>query len=169
MSSFEESSSIAPRSNAIANDSPCLVPCSNDIADVFLVADLPGLATIYLLNGITQHYAYKSLNLDPDTLSYDEAMADVDRKIWIAAAKKESGSLDDHGTLTEVNVVEASSRILPCQWVSRRKRTPDGNVKSHKARMVASRDMEQGVFQTFAPVIAWSTIRLFLVLSLVLD
>ena len=65
---------------------------------------------------------------------------------------------------------EATSRILPCQWVFRRKRTPDGNVKSHKARMMVARgNLEQGVFQTFAPVVAWSTLRLFLVLSLVLD
>ena len=35
--------------------------------------------------------------------------------------------------------------------------------------MVARVDLEQGVFQTFAPVVAWSTVRLFLVLSLVLD
>jgi hypothetical protein len=34
---------------------------------------------------------------------------------------------------------------------------------------VARGDLEQGVFQTFAPVVAWSTVRLFLVLSLVLD
>jgi hypothetical protein len=96
-------------------------------------------------------------------------MADVDRELWIAAAKKEIASLEDHGTWTEVELGEATSRILPCQWVFRRKRTPDGNVKSHKARMVARGDLEQGVFQTFAPVVAWSTVRLFLVLSLVLD
>jgi hypothetical protein len=35
--------------------------------------------------------------------------------------------------------------------------------------MVARGDLEQGAFQTFAPVVAWSAVRLFLVLSLVLD
>ena len=83
------------------------------------------------------------------------------REIWIADTKNEIGSLKDHGTWTEANLLEAiTSKILPCQWVFRRKRTPDGNVKSHKARMVARGDLEQGVFQTFAPVVAWSTVRL---------
>jgi hypothetical protein len=168
----EECPSLATRSSDIANayeQVPSLAPRSNDIADVFLVADQPGLSAVYAMNGITQSYAFKASNSDPDTLSYDEAMADVDRELWIAAAKKEIASLEDHGTWTEVELGEATSRILPCQWVFRRKRTPDGNVKSHKARMVARGDLEQGVFQTFAPVVAWSTVRLFLVLSLVLD
>ena len=110
------------------------------------------------MNGITQSYAFKASNLDPDTLSYDEAMADVGQELWIAAAKKEIASLEDHGTWTEVKVVNANSRMLPCQLVSKLKRTPDGNVKSYKARMVARGDLGQGVFQTFAPVIAWSTV-----------
>ena len=181
-----ESSSDAPRSNSIANDSsspairqidvsdayeqvPSLAPRPDSIADVFLVADQPGMSAIYSQNGITQPFAFKASNSDPDTLSYEDAMTDVDRELWIEAAKKEIKSLQDHGTWTEVDLSEATSKILPCQWVFRRKRTPDGNVKSHKARMVARGDLEQGVFQTFAPVVAWSTVRLFLVLSLVLD
>ena len=167
-----ESPSLAIRSSGIANayeQVPSLAPRSNDIANVFLVANQPGLSAVYAMNGITQSYAFKASNSDPDTLSYDEAMADVDRKLWIAAAKKEMASLEDNGTWTEVELAEATSRILPRQWVFQCKRTPDGNVKSHKARMVARKDLEQGVFQTFAPAVAWSTVRLFLVLSLVLD
>ena len=53
------------------------------------------------MNGITQSYAFKASNSDPDTLSYDEAMADVDRELWIVAAKNEIASLEDHGTWTE--------------------------------------------------------------------
>jgi hypothetical protein len=33
---------------------------------------------------------------------------------------------------------------------------------------VARGDLEQGVFQTFAPVVAWSTVRFFLILALIL-
>jgi hypothetical protein len=78
--------------------------------------------------------------------------------------------MKDHGTWTKVDISEATAKILPLQWVFRRKRTPDGNVvKSHKGRTVARGDLEQGVFETFAPFVAWSTVRFFLVLSLVLD
>ena len=69
------------------------------------------------MNGITQSYAFKASNLDPDTLSYDEAMADANRELWIAAAKKEIASLEDHRTWTEAEVGEATSRIFPCQWL----------------------------------------------------
>jgi len=148
---------------------PRLAPPPIDMPTAFLVADQPGMAAVYAMNGITQSYAFKASNSDPDTLSYDEAMADCDRELWIEAAKKEIKSLEDHGTWTEVDISEATNRILPSQWVFRRKRTPDGNVKSHKGRTVARGDLEQGVFQTFAPVVAWSTVRFFLVLSLVLD
>jgi hypothetical protein len=58
---------------------------------------------------------------------------------------------------------------LPSQWVFKRKRTPDGNIKSYKGRTVARGDLEEGVFDTYAPVVAWSSVRFFLVLSLILD
>jgi hypothetical protein len=133
------------------------------------VAVQPGLTSIYATHGLPQPYAFKASNLDPDTLSYDEAMADTDRDLWIAAAKKEIKLLEDHGTWTKVDASKATSQILPSQWVFCRKRTPDGNVNSHKGRTVARGDLEQGVFQTFAPVVAWSTVRFFLILSLILD
>ena len=171
VSIMEDNPSIALRMSDISEayeESPNLASNSSVEPNAFLVADQPGLTSVYELNGITKPYAYKASNSDPDTLSYDEAMADVDRELWIEAAKKEIKSLEDHGTWTEVDISEATSRILPSQWVFRRKRTPDGNVKSHKGRTVARGDLEQGVFQTFAPVVAWSTVRLFLILSLVL-
>jgi predicted RNA binding protein YcfA (HicA-like mRNA interferase family) len=58
--------------------------------------------------------------------------------------------------------------VLPSQWVFKRKRTPDGNIKSYKGRTVARGDLEEGVFDTYAPVVAWSNVRFFLVLSLIL-
>lgn len=109
------------------------------------------------------------MNSDPDTLSYNEAMVDVDQDLWIAAARKEIKSLEDHGTWTEVDISEATSKILPSQWVFRCRRTPDGNVKSHKGCTVARGDLEEGVLQTYAPVVAWSTVRLFLILLLILS
>jgi len=45
------------------------------------------------MNGITQPYAFKASTSDPDTLSYADAMTDVDRKLWNEATKKEIKSL----------------------------------------------------------------------------
>jgi hypothetical protein len=163
LDTIEETSNVSEN-----DDDPEAVDNSSAPSNAFLVAVQPGLTEIYSTNGFSQPYAFKASNSDPDTLSYDEAMSDVDRDLWILAAKKEIKSLEDHGTWTEVDVSEATSRILPSQWVFRRKRTPDGTVKSHKGRTVARGDLEQGVFQTYAPVVAWSTVRLFLILSLIL-
>jgi hypothetical protein len=150
-------------------ENPGVAPRKKSMVHAFLVAVQPGLSHIYADNGITQPYAFKASNSDPDTLSYDEAMADVDRDKWIEAAIQEILSLEKEDTWTEVDIEEALSKVLPSQWVFRRKRTPDGNIKSYKARSVCRGDLEQGDFDTYAPVVGWSTVRFFLILSLILD
>jgi hypothetical protein len=152
-----------------SQDNPGIAPRKRAMVHAFLVAEQPGFSHIYADNGITQPYAFKASNSDPDTLSYDEAMADVDRDKWIEAAIQEILSLEKENTWTEVDIEEAITKVLPSQWVFRRKRTPDGNIKSYKARSVCRGDLEQGDFDTFAPVVAWSTVRFFLILSLILD
>ena len=86
------------------------------------------------------------------------------------AARKEIASLEKNGTWIEVNASIAKSRILPGTWVFRRKRTPDGEISKYKARYCVRGDLEEGEPETFAPVVAWSSVRLFLlVLSLTLN
>ncbi|KAI2513164.1 hypothetical protein MHU86_1202 [Fragilaria crotonensis] len=48
------------------------------------------------------------------------------------------------------------------------KRSPDGEVTKYKARYCVRGDLEEGEPETYAPVVAWSSVRLFLVLSLTL-
>ena len=43
------------------------------------------------------------------------------------------------------------------------------NFKKFKARYCVRGDLEEGVFDTFAPVVAWSTVRLFLIVTLSMD
>ena len=89
---------------------------------------------------------------DPDTLSYKEAMSDtsnLDR--WMAAAAVEIVSLEKNGTWTETETASAKSRILPCSWVFKRKRTPDGEISKNKARYCVRDDLEEGKPETFAP------------------
>ena len=113
----------------------------------------------------------KATPSDPDTLSYDEAMSDTVQNIekWMEAAAKEIASLEKNGTWIEVDVSDAKTRILPGTWVFRRKRTPDGEIAKYKGRYCVRGDLEEGEPETFAPVVAWSSVRLFLVLSLMLN
>jgi hypothetical protein len=108
----------------------------------------------------------KAATSDPDTLSYDEAMNSPERPQWMAAAQDEISQLESKHTWDEVPVEDAKTKILPGTWVFRRKRTPDGTVKKYKARYCVRGDLQEGEFETFAPVVAWSTVRMFLVFCL---
>lgn len=105
---------------------------------------------------------------DPDTLSFDEAMRSPDRKLWQDAAKKEIDQLTSKGTWVEVPKSDAKTKILPGTWVFRRKRNPSGEVKKHKGRYCVRGDLAETEQETFAPVVAWSSVRLFLILTLIL-
>ena len=53
-------------------------------------------------------------------------------------------------------------------WAFRRKRYPDGRIRSYKARWCPRGDhQKEGVdfFETYAPVVAWSTVRLLLIMA----
>ena len=116
----------------------------------------------------SQMAVYKASNSDPDTLSFEEAMSDADNNEWRNAALKEIQALEEKGTWCEVDIndVPSSETILPGTWVFRRKRTPDGTIKKFKGRYCVRGDLQVGTFETFAPVVAFSTVRLFLILSL---
>ena len=61
---------------------------------------------------------------------------------------------------------EAKSKILLGTWIFRRKRTPTGVIKKFKGHFCVHGDLQEGDFDTFAPVVAWATIRLVLVFAL---
>ncbi len=113
--------------------------------------------------------AFKAAASDPDTLSFDQAMTDIEHVTkWMEAAAKEVASLEKNGTWKEVNMCEAKTKILPGIWVFWCKQSPDGEVTKYKARYCVRGNLEEGEPETYAPVVAWSSVRLFLVLSLTL-
>jgi hypothetical protein len=62
--------------------------------------------------------------------------------------------------------------VLPSTWAFKCKRYPDGRVKKFKARFCARGDRQlEGVdyFETWSPVVQWTTVRLMTVLSIMLD
>jgi hypothetical protein len=114
---------------------------------------------------------YNANNQDPDLLNYDQAMSceHAERERWIQAAITEMEQLEKMDCWEEVQVTEATGKILPGTWAFRRKRTPDGEIKKWKGRFCVRDDLQEGDFETFAPLVACATVRLFLVLSLVLE
>ena len=102
--------------------------------------------------------------LDPDTLLFDQVLLDPDLDKWKESAAKEIEALESKGTWKEVPMHEAKSKILPGTWVFRRKQVPTGVIKKFKGRFCVHGDLQEGDFDTFAPVVAWATICLVLVL-----
>mgnify|MGYP000681102589 CR=1 FL=1 len=114
-------------------------------------------------------HAYSAARRDPDTLTFEQAMSSPEREQWIQAAEEEIRALTEHGTWAEVPMDQAKKKIVPTIWVFRRKRTPDGTIKKYKGRITVRGDLMDVDQDTFAPVVAWPTIRMFLVLALTLS
>ena len=114
------------------------------------------------------HLSSKSKS-DPDLFTYEEAMAGEHRDEWIESAKKEISSLEKLDCWEEIPLEEASTKVLPGTWVFKVKRAPDGSFKKYKARYCIRGDLQEGDFNTYAPVVSFSSVRLFLAWSLMLS
>ncbi|CAJ1969872.1 unnamed protein product [Cylindrotheca closterium] len=107
---------------------------------------------------------------DPDVFTYNEAVNSPNSEKWTAAAKKEIEELEGKLTWIEVPMLKAKTKIIPGTWVFRVKRNPSGEMTKFKARYGVRGDLEEMDVDknTFAPTVAWGTVRLFLVLCLIL-
>ena len=114
-------------------------------------------------------HVLKAAASNPDTLTYDAILQDSELEEWKRAATDEIVSLKKKGTWEEVPIDQTQSTILPGTWVFRRKRAPTGHVIKHKARYCVRGDMQEVLDDTFAPVMALSTIRMVLVFAVTQD
>ena len=103
---------------------------------------------------------------DPDLFSYEQAMSGEHRIEWIKAAIEEINMLESLDCWEEIPMDQATEKVLPGTWVFKIKRAPDGTFKKFKARYCIRGDLQEGDFDTFAPVVHFSSVRLFLAWSL---
>ena len=103
-----------------------------------------------------------------------EAMEGPDREGFLEAMYLEMDQLEGMEAWVVVprsKALKENRNIFATTWAFRRKRFPDGSVKKLKARLCARGDQQIGgvdYFETYSPVVQWSTIRLMLVLSILL-
>jgi hypothetical protein len=98
------------------------------------------------MNGLESDGYWQAMELEMETLLGKEAWIEVDR--------------EDH------------MNVLPSTWAFKCKRFPDGLVRKLKARFCVRGDCQienLDVFDTYAPVVSWTTVRLLLILSVVLS
>ena len=109
---------------------------------------------------------------NPDVMYLDQAMKEPDRDEFEKAMIKEVTAHTDneHWIIVAKSSVPKGETILPAVWAMRRKRRiTTGEVYKWKARLnVHGGKQVHGVnyWETYAPVIGWTTIRLYLVLAL---
>lgn len=118
--------------------------------------------------------AFQAKVNDADVPTWEQAMSSEDSEGFWEAMDKELAELSDKEAWDVVDRNEAKKagkRIFGSTWAFRRKRFPDGKLKKLKARICVRGDQQVlgvDVFDTYAPVVQWSTVRLLLILSVAL-
>ena len=110
-------------------------------------------------------YAAKTKKgFDPDQPSFHQAINGEFAEQYLEAMKIEVSALLQQKTWTMRPRGEAAN-VLKSTWAFKLKRLPDGTPSKFKARFCCRGDLQkEGIdyFETYAPVVSWSTIRLLL-------
>jgi len=115
--------------------------------------------------------AAKTTASDADNPNWNQAMNGPFAEEYWEAAKCEVETLEKIDTW-EVVERQEDMNVLPSTWAFKCKRFPDGTVKKFKARFCARGDRQkEGVdyFDTYSPVVQWTTIRLMLILECLME
>ena len=123
-----------------------------------------------------QHpFAFAARANAADTPTLKEALESPDRERFIEVMHKEIEQLESlqvWDVVPREKATQENKTIIASTWAFKRKRYPDGSVKKLKARLCVRGDQQIAGFdyyETFSPVVQWTTIRLMLILSILLD
>lgn len=103
---------------------------------------------------------------DADTPNWHQAMNGPNADGFWQACEKEINTLIDMD-VWEVVERKPWMKVIPSTWAFKVKRFPDGLVRSLKSRFCCRGDRQEkdiDYFDTYAPVVKWTTVRLILVL-----
>jgi hypothetical protein len=111
---------------------------------------------------------------DPDNPTLKEAMRSKDASEFKEAMGIEITALEKNATWTRTlrSSLPPGSNVLPGTWALKIKRFPDGRVRKYKARYCVRGDKQiKGVdyHETYAPVVAWTTVRMMMVMAATLN
>jgi len=105
-----------------------------------------------------------------DTLTQSAMLKAPDSAKFIKAQVPEIQNLHQSGVFSyhPIHTLPPRVKLLNAIWSYRRKRTPSGVFRKYKARICTDGSQQQyGVdyWETYAPVVSWSTVRLLLTMS----
>ena len=94
-----------------------------------------------------------------------------ERLLWEEAMVTELHALRKLESFKMVDILSGGS-ILESTWKFKKKQYPDVGLKKLKSRFCVQGDQQVDrvdVFETYAPVVTWITVRVLLILSIVLN
>lgn len=110
----------------------------------------------------------KTSKYNDDNPSFDMAMNGPFQGEYYDAMRTELETIADDFKCWDLVPRLPGMNVLPSTWAFKVKRYPDGSVKKFKARFCARGDRQlEGIdyFETWAPVVQWSTIRIVLIIA----
>jgi hypothetical protein len=105
---------------------------------------------------------------DPDNPSWSQAMRSIYSDKWWIAMGIEMETLEKELKAWRLVKKESWMNILPCTWAFKIKRFPDGTINKFKARFCVRGDKQKAgidFWETWSPVVQWSTVRTMMILS----
>ena len=136
--------------------------------------DVPTASSQYALQKALEDPIAFAASSNPDILYWDQAMKASDRDKFLEAVEIELDGHERMGNYVPVPLSDLprGTKLIDMVWSMRRKRRINTQeVYKWKARLnVHGGQQEHGVhyWDTYAPVVTWQTVRLFLILSLLL-
>ena len=117
---------------------------------------------------------------DPDTPNIREALNGEYRDEFLEGMALKISELEGHGTWKVIKRSEipdkklldgtiGKPKVIPTTWAFKIKRWPSGLMRKIKARFCVRGDLQKGVddvFDTYAPVASWASIRMLTIMSL---
>jgi hypothetical protein len=118
--------------------------------------------------------AYLIADSKEDTLTQSQMFRAHDMSDFIKAQIPEIRGLErmDIFAYKPIHELPPKARLLSSIWSYRRKRRPNGVLLKHKSRLCVDGSQQlfgRDYWETYAPVVSWSTIRLVLLLSTILN
>jgi hypothetical protein len=133
--------------------------------------DFSDLPVLYTESSIQ---SFLAVDNKEDTLTQGQMLRAHDRADFIKAQVPELRGLEKMQVFQYCSMTELPPRakLLSSIWSYRRKRRPTGELLKYKARLCVDGSQQQfgrDFWETYAPVVTWSTVRLILLLSTVLN